>query len=93
MRVAIIVEWVLLLSLSKMKLGLSLYSNFNLFQSSSFIKFAPTYQGKKHVSILQSSVEDSSIMFNNEGGNVVEKTKAMLRVGYKFSRPHTIKVS
>mmetsp|Transcript_24938 Transcript_24938/g.35814 ORF Transcript_24938/g.35814 Transcript_24938/m.35814 type:complete len:377 (+) Transcript_24938:52-1182(+) len=89
----IIIASFLLLSLSKVTIGLCFLSKSSTYQSCSYlIKFAPTSQRlKKHASILYSSVEDSSIIYNNEDGNLVDKTKSMLRIGYKFSRPHTIK--
>lgn len=49
---------------------------------------------KSSLSALSSSVEDDSIITDiNNSGSFVSKVKNAVRVLYKFSRPHTIKVS
>lgn len=46
------------------------------------------------ISSLKSSVEDTTVDYGNSGDNLglAGATKSALKIGYKFSRPHTIKV-
>lgn len=45
------------------------------------------------ITLLKSSVEDTSLVKIDDTAGFVSKVKTMARVGYKFSRPHTIKVN
>jgi hypothetical protein len=64
--------------------------------SSLILKSLPTSKKCYHTAsrpITMSSVEDSSIIPATTSQSFVDKLRTSLKIVYKFSRPHTIKVS